>query len=134
MRRSSLALGVVLAACGGGGSTPIDATPDAATDGTYTCTAQSTGDSCSAPVLQAGLPPWSLGFAGVHLTITATGFDTPTIECDGTWSGTQFDCPAVWQRAGRVCNLPLHVRVETSGALTFWINTVTSSTATCART
>ena len=114
---------VAVVACKGSKGAPDAAPPDAVPpdaappdaspfDGTYTCHSdQSGGDSCSQPLFEPGIQvSWSLALTGGELT-----------------------CGATWTRAGRVCSLPLHLRAQADGSLSFWINTVTSQTATCAR-
>ena len=136
---------LLVAACGHKSATPdapvvvdaapmIDATPDARiVDTTFTCTSQNTGgDSCDGPLFDTSIQPtWTLQVMGDTITITAQGFDTATIGCTGAWDADLFDCLAEWRRAGRLCDLHLHVRQEANGTLTVWVGTVTSQTATC---
>ena len=148
--RRWLVVVVVLAGCGHKSSAPdaptapdsngvIDTAPpppgDAPfVDTAFTCTSPGAGgDSCDAPLFDSSIQPtWPLEVMGDGLTITAQGFDTPTIGCTGgAWTAGAFDCRAQWQRAGRFCDLDLHLRIETGGTLTFWVGTVTSQTASC---
>ena len=129
------------AACGRSKATPDAPPPDAPPpdaspfDGTYACaTDQLGGDSCSAPLFDPSIQAsWTMTMAAGHMTITSTGFDQPAIACDGAWSAGLYTCTATWTRAGRVCTLPLHVQAQANQTMTFWINTVTSQTATCTR-
>ena len=132
-----------LTACGGSkgapDANPVDAAPPDASpyDGAYGCTTdQFGGDSCSAPLFDSGIQAsWPLVMAGGDLTITSAGFDQPTLHCTGSWdAGGVFTCNASWTRAGRVCMLPLHLRLEADQTLTFWINTITTTTASCTKT
>lgn len=117
--------------------TDVALPPDArATDGMYTCvTQQFAGDSCDAPLFDTSIQAqWTLALAGGAVTITSIGFDTPTIGCTGgTWSGTDFMCTGSWTRAGRACNLSLHLREQPAGTLTFWVGTNASDIALCTR-
>jgi hypothetical protein len=147
MRLALLSIAVV-SACSGKSGTPdaplvfdtpatFDATPVASdariVDTTFTCTSSATGgDSCDGPLFDPSIQSsWSLQIMGDTITVTAIGFDTPTISCTGSWTGALFDCQAHWTRAGRMCDLMLHARQEANASITFWVGTVTDQTASC---